>query len=407
MSGHFSVRLCGSLIAIAVLAGCASPAASQRPSPTATVATATATVATSTATPSPTPIDLGAALLADVTRPSFAARFEMSGQYTFAAGGGAAQIEVTIDFSGSNMHVVSRYTKQGEEPLAQEEIAVQGTVYLRTGAGTGAGPWVRDDASLSSPIPSFGSAFASVTKTTNLGPATCAGATYQRVRTDALNLDVLLASLGMVDPGAIGATGSADFCVDADGTLAGFDINWKGSPSREDPSARVNQSLSAIVSRTAAGPVVTPATWWRRASYTAPAFSGIYPSDWTTGSVGGTPKDMSSMCFLASDDLDYICVLQGPSSGMSATQWQNYWRDGIKAKTGTAPVLDEKITLEGLATHLWTFRFSDSSGSWIVHMTAVLKGGRGTCIWSNSGDTDEGAILERFIDFLSEFHLAA
>jgi hypothetical protein len=401
MSGHLSIRLSGSLIVLAVvLAGCSGASAPPSAAPTATPTPAT--TATPTPTPSPTPLDLGAALLADVVRPKFAATFEVSGQYALAPGGGTAQIEVTIDVSGSNMHAVSTFTKQGEAPLAQEELGVHGTVYLRTGAG----PWVRNDASQSLPIPSFASAFASVTKTTNLGPTTCAGATYQQVRADDLNLDTFLASLGMVDPGAIGATGTADFCVLTDGTLAGFDIDWTGSPSREDPSARVHQILSAIVSGTPAGPIETPTTWWQRASYTAPAFSGIYPGDWTPES-GPNTEDMSNECFLASDDPDYICVIQGPASGMSATQAQNYWRDGMKAKTGTSPTLDEKITLEGLATHLWTFRFSDSEGSWIVHLTAVLKGSRVTCIYSNSGDTDEGAIRQRFIDFLSEFHPAA
>jgi hypothetical protein len=403
MSRQRLLRSCGCLIILAVLAGCTSPASDQPASPTGLVAPATSPPAARTVAPSPTPPDPGAAFLADITSSEFTARIVLSGQITPAGGGSVGQIDVTIDVIGQNMHAAAKWTNQGQAPVAHEEISIKGIALLRTGDG----PWVRDEASLTSRVPSLASAFASVTRTHSIESTTCAGVTSAGLRADALDVGVFMAALGLVDAGVTGSSGSAAFCLGPDGTTAGFVVEWAGSPSREDTSVRVTESLSATVSRTTVGPVAQPDTWWLRDSQTHPAFSGIYPSDWTWGLMSSS-DDMSTFCYVATDGSnDEICVMQVPSVWKTAAAAQIAFRDQMRKQTGTAPVIDEKTTVDGQATHLWTFRFTDSKGKWVVHMTAVVESGQAVCIWSNSVAADEKAIRGRFIDFLSEYHVTS
>jgi hypothetical protein len=334
------------------------------------------------------------------TDPAFSARIVVTGEITYLSNSATTEVEQTIDLAGGNLRATWSSTANGAKATDQSETVYMGTVYLRSGDG----PWIQDEQSLTSPLPTFASAFDSVTGTTRLGPVACAGRTYEGLRAEGLNLTRFMATLGMVDPLVPEGTGSIHFCVKPSGLLAGFEIDWQGSISSDDPSLRVSQTMSAVVSAKTLSAVTAPDPFWKRTSQTKPAFHGIYPATWESYVPTISTAAQPIVCYGTHGHGNYICVSEKSTKLATKAALANL-KSNV-TKNGATLLIEEPITLVGFSTYLWTFVFEDSSGLWAIHMTGILRNGRLTFAWSNDPMEEVGSARDRFIDFLSEFNPA-
>ena len=159
--------------------------------------------------------DLVEGALATLRDPALAVEFTLSGQVIIS--GTTFDSEGTITVVGPDL--AGTYELQPFD-IRSSEVSAGGKVWLRSGDGR----WTRDD-QLPAAVPTLASAFQGTPGVEHWEEMTVESTRLIRAELNGVNLDGLLAALGMADPGTTGARGTVALMVTPAGALAAIQFD--------------------------------------------------------------------------------------------------------------------------------------------------------------------------------------